>query len=67
MNRSTLLVMFSQSWKKGALVVMMLHMKNGFRTIHPKAGLRLDTYEAKVLDNTAVEAGNLADSYLYEV
>ena len=43
--------------------------KNG-RTIHPKAGLRLDTYEWVMkgnLDNTVVEAGNLADSYLYEV
>ena len=43
--------------------------KNG-RTIHPKAGLRLDTHEWVMkgnLDNTVVEAGNLADSYLYEV
>ena len=43
--------------------------KNG-RTIHPKAGLRLDTYEWVMkgnLDNTVVEAGNLADSYLHEV
>lgn len=43
--------------------------KNG-RTIHPKAGLRLDTYEWVMkgnLDNTVVEAGNLKDSYLYEV
>jgi len=43
--------------------------KNG-RTIHPKAGLRLDNYEWVMkgnLDNTVVEAGNLEDSYLYEV
>ena len=43
--------------------------KNG-RTIHPKAGLRLDTHEWVMkgnLDDTVVEAGNLADSYLYEV
>lgn len=43
--------------------------KNG-RTIHPKAGLRLDTHEWVMkgnLDNTVVEAGNLEDSYLYEV
>ncbi|MDA8775469.1 hypothetical protein N9N13_07050 [Opitutales bacterium] len=43
--------------------------KNG-RTTHPKAGLRLDTYEWVMkgnLDNTVVEAGNLEDSYLYEV
>ena len=43
--------------------------KNG-RTIHPKAGLRLDTYEWVMkgnLDNTVVEAGNVVDSYLHEV
>lgn len=43
--------------------------KNG-RTIHPKAGLRLDTYEWIMkgnLDNTVVEAGNVVDSYLHEV
>jgi hypothetical protein len=43
--------------------------KNG-RTIHPKAGLRLDTYEWVMkgnLDDTVVEAGSLEDSYLYEV
>ena len=43
--------------------------KNG-RTIHPKAGLRLDTYEWVMkgnLDDTVVEAGSLENSYLYEV
>lgn len=43
--------------------------KNG-RTIHPKAGLRLDTYEWVMkgnLDGTVVEPGKLDDSYLYEV
>ena len=43
--------------------------KNG-RTIHPKAGLSLDTFENVMkgnLDNSVVEAGNLIDSYLYEV
>ena len=43
--------------------------KNG-RTIHPKAGLRLDTYEWVMkgnLDGTVVEAGKLEESYLYEV
>ena len=43
--------------------------KNG-RTIHPKAGLRLDTYEWVMkgnLDGTVVEAGKPDDSYLYEV
>ena len=43
--------------------------KNG-RTIHPKAGLRLDTYEWVMkgnLDGTVVEAGNPDESYLYEV
>ena len=43
--------------------------KNG-RTIHPKAGLRLDTHEWVMkgnLDDTVVEAGNVAESYLYEV
>ena len=45
------------------------YVKNG-RTIHPKAGLSLDNYESVMkgnLDNTVVEAGNLIDSYLYEV
>ena len=43
--------------------------KNG-RTIHPKAGLRLDSYEWVMkgnLDGTVVEAGNPDESYLYEV
>lgn len=43
--------------------------KNG-RTIHPKAGLALDDYESVMkgnLDGTVVEAGKLAESYLYEV
>ena len=36
------------------------YVKNG-RTIHPKAGLRLDTYEAIIegnLDGTIIEKGN---------
>ncbi len=43
--------------------------KNG-RTIHPKAGLRLDNYEWVMkgnLDGTVVEAGKPDASYLYEV
>jgi len=43
--------------------------KNG-RTIQPKAGLALNTYEMVMkgnLDNTVVTAGDVADSYLHEV
>ncbi len=43
--------------------------KNG-RTIQPKAGLALNTYELVMkgnLDNTVVTAGDVADSYLHEV
>jgi hypothetical protein len=43
--------------------------KNG-RTIQPKAGLTLNTYEMVMkgnLDNTVVTAGDVADSYLHEV
>lgn len=43
--------------------------KNG-RTIHPKAGLRLDNYESVMngnLDGTVVEPGKPDESYLYEV
>jgi hypothetical protein len=43
--------------------------KNG-RTIQPKAGLALNTYELVMkgnLDNTVVTAGDVEDSYLHEV
>jgi len=43
--------------------------KNG-RTIQPKAGLALNTYELVMkgnLDNTVVTPGDVADSYLHEV
>ena len=43
--------------------------KNG-RTIQPKAGLALNTYELVMkgnLDNTVVTAGDVDDSYLHEV
>ena len=43
--------------------------KNG-RTIQPKAGLALNTYELVMkgnLDNTVITAGDVADSYLHEV
>ena len=43
--------------------------KNG-RTIQPKAGLALNTYELVMkgnLDNTVVTAGDVSDSYLHEV
>jgi hypothetical protein len=45
------------------------YVKNG-RTIHPKAGLRLDTYESVIkgnLDGTIVEKGNAEESTLYAV
>ena len=45
------------------------YVKNG-RTIHPKAGLRLDTYESIIegnLDGTIVEKGNADESTLYAV
>ncbi|MEK9773528.1 MAG: c-type cytochrome domain-containing protein [Opitutae bacterium] len=45
------------------------YVKNG-KTIHPKAGLALNTYELVMkgnLDDTVVTAGDVEDSYLYEV
>ncbi|MAE53815.1 MAG: hypothetical protein CMI20_06895 [Opitutae bacterium] len=45
------------------------YKKNG-RTIQPKAGLALNTYELVMkgnLDNTVVTAGDVEDSYLHEV
>jgi hypothetical protein len=45
------------------------YVKNG-KTIQPKAGLALNTYELVMkgnLDNTVVTAGNVGDSYLHEV
>lgn len=45
------------------------YKKNG-KTIHPKAGLALNTYELVMkgnLDDTVVTAGNVEDSYLHEV
>jgi hypothetical protein len=45
------------------------YVKNG-KTIQPKAGLALNTYELVMkgnLDNTVVRAGNVGDSYLHEV
>ena len=45
------------------------YVKNG-RTIHPKAGLRLDTYEAIIkgnLDGAIIEKGNSEESTLFAV
>ena len=61
--------MFYLSWKNVALVVTALLMKKMVEQF-TKAGLSLDNYESVMkgnLDNTVVEAGNLIDSYLYEV